>query len=174
MREEKYSVSGMSCAACSSAVERVTRKLDGVERADVNLTTGKLVVRYDESKVTPEMIIEKVTKCGFGIEKDSPEAEAKPKEKKAEHEDYGLKRLITAAVFSVILLYVSMGKMMISSLPLPPIMDMSSHPVNYALTQLLLTVPVMIAGKKFFISGFRALFHKAPNMDTLVAIGSSC
>ena len=72
MREEKYSVSGMSCAACSSAVERVTRKLDGVERADVNLTTGKLVVRYDESKVTPEMIIEKVTKCGFGIEKDSP------------------------------------------------------------------------------------------------------
>ena len=174
MREEKYSVSGMSCAACSSAVERVTRKLDGVERADVNLTTGKLVVRYDESKVTPEMIIEKVTKCGFGIEKDSPEAEAKPKEKKAEHEDYGLKRLITAAVFSVILLYVSMGKMMISSLPLPSIMDMSSHPVNYALTQLLLTVPIMIAGKKFFISGFRALFHKAPNMDTLVAIGSSC
>ena len=174
MREEKYSVSGMSCAACSSAVERVTRKLDGVERADVNLTTGKLVVRYDESKVTPEMIIEKVTKCGFGIEKDSPEAETAPKEKKAEHEDYGLKRLITAAVFSVILLYVSMGKMMISSLPLPPIMDMSSHPVNYALTQLLLTVPVMIAGKKFFISGFRALFHKAPNMDTLVAIGSSC
>lgn len=174
MREEKYSVSGMSCAACSSAVERVTRKLDGVERADVNLTTGKLVVRYDESKVTPEMIIEKVTKCGFGIEKDSPEAEAKPKEKKAEHEDYGLKRLITAAVFSVLLLYVSMGKMMISSLPLPPIMDMSSHPVNYALTQLLLTVPVIIAGKKFFISGFRALFHKAPNMDTLVAIGSSC
>lgn len=174
MREEKYSVSGMSCAACSSAVERVTRKLDGVERADVNLTTGKLVVRYDESKVTPEMIIEKVTKCGFGIEKDSPEAETAPKEKKAEHEDYGLKRLITAAVFSVILLYVSMGKMMISSLPLPPIMDMSSHPVNYALTQLLLTVPVIIAGKKFFISGFRALFHKAPNMDTLVAIGSSC
>ena len=174
MREEKYSVSGMSCAACSSAVERVTRKLDGVERADVNLTTGKLVVRYDESKVTPEMIIEKVTKCGFGIEKDSPEAETAPKEKKAEHEDYGLKRLITAAVFSVILLYVSMGKMMISSLPLPPIMDMSSHPVNYALTQLLLTVPIMIAGKKFFISGFRALFHKAPNMDTLVAIGSSC
>ena len=174
MREEKYSVSGMSCAACSSAVERVTRKLDGVERADVNLTTGKLVVRYDESKVTPEMIIEKVTKCGFGIEKDSPEAEAKPKEKKAEHEDYGLKRLITAAVFSVLLLYVSMGKMMISSLPLPPIMDMSSHPVNYALTQRLLTVPVIIAGKKFFISGFRALFHKAPNMDTLVAIGSSC
>ncbi len=172
MREEKYSVSGMSCAACSSAVERVTRKLDGVERADVNLTTGKLVVRYDESKVTPEMIIEKVTKCGFGIEKDSPEAETAPKEKKAEH--YVLKRLITAAVFSVILLYVSMGKMMISSLPLPPIMDMSSHPVNYALTQLLLTVPVMIAGKKFFISGFRALFHKAPNMDTLVAIGSSC
>ena len=164
----------MSCAACSSAVERVTRKLDGVERADVNLTTGKLVVRYDESKVTPEMIIEKVTKCGFGIEKDSPEAETAPKEKKAEHEDYGLKRLITAAVFSVILLYVSMGKMMISSLPLPPIMDMSSHPVNYALTQLLLTVPVIIAGKKFFISGFRALFHKAPNMDTLVAIGSSC
>ena len=164
----------MSCAACSSAVERVTRKLDGVERADVNLTTGKLIVRYDESKVTPEMIIEKVTKCGFGIEKDSPEAETAPKEKKAEHEDYGLKRLITAAVFSVILLYVSMGKMMISSLPLPPIMDMSSHPVNYALTQLLLTVPVMIAGKKFFISGFRALFHKAPNMDTLVAIGSSC
>ena len=80
MREEKYSVSGMSCAACSSAVERVTRKLDGVERADVNLTTGKLVVRYDESKVTPEMIIEKVTKCGFGIEKDSPEAETKTEE----------------------------------------------------------------------------------------------
>ena len=136
----------MSCAACSSAVERVTRKLDGVVRADVNLTTGKLVICYDEAKVTPEMIIEKVTKCGFGIEKDAPEAEKKAKPKKEEHEDYGLKRLITAAVFSVILLYISMGKMMISSLPLPDIMDMDSHPVNYALTQLLLTVPVMIAG----------------------------
>ena len=77
MIEEKYTVSGMSCTACSSAVERVTRRLDGVERADVNLTTGKLLVCYDESKVTPEMIIEKVKKCGFGIEKDTPETETK-------------------------------------------------------------------------------------------------
>ena len=173
MREETYTVTGMSCAACSAAVERVTRKLDGMERADVNLTTGKLLVCYDETKVTPGMILQKVEKCGFGITRDEEKKKEKKEKKKSAEKNTDLWRLIVAGVFSVFLLYISMGQMWFSSLPVPPFADMTENPWGLALTELLLAVPVLIAGKRFFVSGFKALLHRVPNMDTLVAIGSS-
>ena len=180
MREEKYDISGMHCAACSASVERVTRKLPGVERSDVNLTTEMMTICYDESQVTPEQIKAKVEKAGFGCtlhaekqevtEKDLEDTEAKElKRKKYE--------LITAAAFSVVLLYVSMGQMLpfgLPALPLPDLFSMHTHPVNFAILQLLLTIPVLYCGRNFFTSGFKALFHGNPNMDTLVAIGSAC
>ncbi len=175
MREEVYNISGMSCAACSSAVERVTRKLDGVERSDVNLTTGKMTIVYDESKVTPEMIMLKVEKAGFGAE---PVVEKKEQVKPVKAEKKSkmspeLINLIFAAAFSIVLMYVSMGQMFSVKLPIPGIIDMNRYPMNYALTQILLTIPVLYFGRKFFIVGFKALFHRNPNMDSLVAIGSA-
>ena len=115
MREETYDISGMHCAACSASVERVTRKLPGVERSDVNLTTEKMTIRYDETKVTPEQIVAKVEKAGFGC---TPHAEKKEAAEQAlqdaeaaelRHKQW---ELITAGVFSLVLLYVSMGQML--------------------------------------------------------------
>ena len=180
MKEEKYDISGMHCAACSASVEKVTRRLPGVERSDVNLTTGIMTICYDESQVGPEQIAAKVEKAGFGCA-----LHAEKKEKTAEavqsEEEAALKRkkteLIVAAVFSAALLYVSMGQMLpfgLPALPLPDIFSMHTHPVNYAVLQLLLTIPVLYCGRNFFTSGFKALVHGNPNMDSLVAIGSAC
>ncbi len=180
MREEKYDISGMHCAACSASVERVTRKLPGVERSEVNLTTGIMTILYDETQTVPEQIVAKVEKAGFGAAlhaekpteppKDAPDAEAEAlRRKKLE--------LIAAGVFSAVLLYVSMGQMLpfgLPSLPLPDLFSMHTHPVNFAILQLLLTVPVLYCGRNFFIGGFKSLFHGNPNMDSLVAIGSAC
>jgi len=180
MREEKYDISGMHCAACSASVERVTRKLPGVERSDVNLTTGIMTICYDETQVGEAQIVAKVQKAGFGaalhaeqkeeVVQDTVDAEAAElRRKKIE--------LIVAGIFSVVLLYVSMGQMLpfgLPSLPLPDLFSMHTHPVNFAILQLLLTIPVLYCGRNFFISGFKALFHGNPNMDSLVAIGSAC
>ena len=180
MREERYDISGMHCAACSASVERVTRKLPGVERSDVNLTTEMMTICYDENQVTPEQIKAKVEKAGFGCtlhaekqavtEQDLEDAEAAELRRKKYE-------LITAAVFSAVLLYVSMGQMLpfgLPALPLPDLFSMHTHPVNFAILQLLLTIPVLYCGRNFFLSGFKSLFHGSPNMDTLVAIGSAC
>lgn len=199
MIEEVYLIEGMSCAACSAAVERVTRKLEGVERSDVNLTTNRMIIYYDEAKVTRELIMSKVKKAGFGISLYEEEETLETKEnvedyvnvkegsvssvvesnkeniyeKEEENLRIHKKNLISAAVFTVFLLYISMGPMLIKGLPIPPIMDMDKYPGNYALTQLLLTIPILWFGKKFFINGFKSLFHLNPNMDSLVAIGSA-
>ena len=179
MRQEQYEISGMHCAACSASVEKVTRRLEGVESSDVNLTTGIMTISYDEEKVTPEQIIKKVEKAGFGAalrQKEEQQAEDK-----ANAEEAALRRrkmeLIVSGCFSLVLLYVSMGQMLpfgLPSLPVPEFADMHAHGVNFAILQLLLAIPVLYCGRNFFIGGFKALFHKNPNMDSLVAIGSAC
>lgn len=180
MREEKYDITGMHCAACSASVERVTRRLPGVSRSDVNLTTGVMSIEYDEAQVTPELIVKKVEKAGFGCRLKTPEKAAVPKEEvdQAALELKEKKRnLAGAVVVTLVLLYVSMGQMLpfgLPPLPVPDIMDMHTHPVNFAVTQLLLTIPALWFGRSYLISGFKALFHRNPNMDSLVAIGSSC
>ena len=175
MKKEIYKINGMSCAACSSAVERVTRKLEGVSRSDINLTTARMTIEYDDAMVTPELIMQKVIKSGFGIE---PLREEKKKEKKVDEEELDLKSrrndLIGAAILTVILLYISMGQMLPIALPVPLIIDMNAYPVNFAMTQLILTIPVLYFGRRFFTSGLKALRYLSPNMDSLVAIGSGC
>ena len=181
MREEKYDISGMHCAACSASVEKVTRRLPGVERSDVNLTTGIMTICYDESQVQPEQIVAKVEKAGFGaaLHQDHPAPAAAQSAEDAEAAALRQKKteLIVAAVFSVALLYVSMGQMLpfgLPALPLPDIFSMHTHPVNFAILQLILAVPVLYCGRNFFLGGFKSLFHGNPNMDSLVAIGSGC
>ena len=181
MREEKYDISGMHCAACSASVERVTRKLPGVERSEVNLTTGIMTIAYDESQCTQEQIVAKVEKAGFGaalhLEHPAPAAVQNAEDA----ETAALKRrkieLIAAAVFSAVLLYVSMGQMLpfgLPALPLPDLFSMHTHPMNFAVLQLILAVPVLYCGRNFFQGGLKSLFHGNPNMDSLVAIGSGC
>lgn len=165
-------VNGMTCAACSAAVERVTRKLDGVELCEVNLTTRRAHIIYETEQVKISDIKNRITKAGF-----------EPRELEAEEEDdFGKqelqelrekkKRLIIATVFSIPLLYLSMGHMIPITLPMPEFLDMMKHPLNFAAAQLMLTLAVMICGWKFYTVGFRTLFRGHPNMDSLVAIGT--
>ena len=181
MREEVYDISGMHCAACSASVEKVTRRLPGVERSDVNLVAERMTIVYDENRVTQEQIIAKVEKAGFGAKLHQEKQEAAPVQTGEDPEEQELRRkkreLIVSAAFSALLLYVSMGQMLpfgLPSLPLPDLFSMHTHPMNFAVLQLLLAIPVLYCGRNFFINGFKALFHGNPNMDSLVAIGSAC
>ena len=149
MREEKYDISGMHCAACSASVERVTRKLPGVERSEVNLTTGIMTIAYDESQCTQEQIVAKVEKAGFGAALHLEHPAPATVQNAEDAETAALKRrkieLIAAAVFSAVLLYVSMGQMLpfgLPALPLPDLFSMHTHPMNFAVLQLILAVPV--------------------------------
>lgn len=175
MKQECYDITGMTCVSCSAAVERVTRKMDGVEESNVNLATNKMTITYDEEKVSPDDIIQRVEKAGFGAQLEQIKEKEQEKEEKLEQEEAEHKirrRVIGSILFAVPLLYISMGHMLPFKLPLPDILSMETHPLNYALAQLLLTVIVLIFGRKFYIVGFKTLFHGHPNMDSLVAIGT--
>lgn len=172
LKTEIYNIVGMHCAACSSAIERVTRKINGVDLSEVNLPMNRLTITYDESLVTPEMIIKKIKKAGFDAhlkdEKEETIAVDTTTQLKKEKVN-----LIASIILSAILLYVSMGQMLFSNLPLPDIFSMNTHPVNFAILQMLLCISVIILESRFFFSGFTSLAHGNPNMDTLVAISSS-
>ncbi len=174
-KTEIYNIDGMSCAACSSAVERVTSKLPGVEKSQVNLTTSKMTITYDENILTPEDIISKVERAGFKASL-APADSIKSDKELFVKQDASLKisriKLIIALCFAIPLLYISMGHMLPFRLPLPGIIDMDINPIGYAIAQLILTIPVLIAGYKFYTIGFKTLFKGHPNMDSLVAIGT--
>ena len=165
MKTEIYDISGMHCAACSSAVQRVVSRLQGVLECEVNLMTEKMTVKYDEKTVGFEDFSRVITKAGFGISRVNEQREEKVAEK-----PYSL---IIALILAAVLLYVSMGQMFFSSLPIPYFADMHKNPIGFAVTQIVLCVPVMIIGRRFFLGGFSSLFRGNPNMDTLVAIGAT-
>ncbi len=176
MKTETYLIEGMHCAACSAAVERVTRRIDGVARSNVNLTMNRMTIEYDESKVTPQLIISKIEKAGYGarqLEAKKEEKKDLDAEEKAQEAAFRRERnsIIAALVLAAVLLYISMGSMF--GAPLPDIIDMHTHAVNFALVQLLLSTVIMYIGRRFYVSGFKALRHLNPNMDSLVAIGST-
>lgn len=175
MDKNTFIIEGMSCAACSAAVERSVKKLEGVKSAEVNLTTKKLSVEWDASISTKDDIIASVTKSGYTAILPSTKKE---KSKEAD----GTKSTTTSAqkielivswILSVLIMYIAMGQMFTPPLPLPSIFSPHTNPVNFALIQLLLTIPVLYTGRKFFLRGFKALSHFSPNMDSLIALGSS-
>lgn len=170
MKQEEYIISGMSCAACSASVQRVVSRLEGVENCDVNLITGKMTVSYDEQKTGQADFTRVVEKAGFGIRPDTPEETEKPKA--AEKKKDGFGDTVVSAVLSALLLYISMGQMLTDKLPVPPFMNMSGDPYGFALTQLLLCIPVMFIGRRFFTHGIPLLLRGNPNMDSLVAVGA--
>lgn len=170
MKTEQYIISGMSCAACSASVTRVVSRLEGVEACEVNLITGKMTVTFDETKTGESDFYRVVQKAGFGIEPDIPVKE-EPETKKEPKGDSPLP-IIISAIFSAVLLYISMGQMLFSEIPLPAFIDMENQPYNFAITQLLLCLPALFFGRKFFTKGIPLLFRGHPNMDSLVAVGA--
>ena len=175
MTKKKFSVTGMSCAACSAAVEKAVGRLDGVESAQVNLLAKSMVCVYDESKAGADAVIAAVEKAGFGAaELAERERAAAPKKEKAATGDSFTAirtRLWVSIVFLVLLMYVSMGHML--GLPLPDFLHGTQNALPFAFLQFLLTLPVLYVNRKFYFNGFRALAHRAPNMDSLVAVGSA-
>lgn len=167
--KKKFNVYGMSCAACQAAVERATRRVDGVDSADVNLIGKFMICEYDEKKTSDKAICAAVKKAGY---KASVAEEERPA---AIQDGDGFTpvktRLIVSIVFLVLLMYISMGHMI--GLPLPSIFHGTEGALFFSFTQFLLTLPILYVNRKFFAVGFRALFHLSPNMDSLVAVGSA-
>ncbi len=175
MVTETYVIKGMTCASCSSAVERVTRKMEGVSESNVNLATNRMTITYEERSVTPQDIMDRVERAGFEAspEEDKGKDQTREEEEELQEGHRRMKRrLIGAICLAIPLLYVSMGHMVPIPMPLPSVIDMHEAPFNFALTQLILTVCILICGRKFYIVGFKTLFRGHPNMDSLVAIGT--
>ncbi|MDL2233056.1 heavy metal translocating P-type ATPase [Ruminococcaceae bacterium OttesenSCG-928-L11] len=172
--KEKYTVTGMTCAACSAHVEKSVRKLEGVRDVSVNLLQNSMSVEYDEAGVSPADIVRAVESGGYCAAPVTKSAKTpdKPAVNVAAEEARALKtRLIASIGFLIPLMYISMGHMM--GFPLPGFFHSTQNAMTFALTQLLLTLPVLYLNRKFFLVGFKALAKRAPNMDSLIAIGAS-
>lgn len=166
--KQDFDIQGMSCAACSSRIEKSVSKLDGIKQVNVNLLTNHMQVDYDESLLDNQKIIDCVVNAGYG----ATLPQTKQVEIKKEDPALELKnRFIYSLVFMLPLFYVSMGHMM--GLPLPSILLGHENALIFAFTQFLLCLPVLIINKKYYTNGFKALFNGTPNMDSLIAIGSS-
>ena len=163
-------IEGMTCASCAKAVERAARKLDGVTEANVNYATEKLIISYEPSKVKVIDIKKAVEKAGYKAIEEEITVDT-DKERKEKEMKLLWKKFIISAIFTVPLLYISMGHMM--GMPLPEFIDPMMNPEAFALSQLFLTIPVVLAGNKYYTIGFKALFRRNPNMDSLIAIGTA-
>ena len=161
--KKSYKIDGMTCSACANRIERAVKKLDGVESANVNFATEVLTVDFNEKTTTVQKIEETVVKSGYKIAKNTG------KLKKTEQEKL-FARFIFSVILAVPLLVISMGHML--GMPLPNIIDSMENPLNFALIQLVLTVPVMVIGYKFYLVGIKNLIKLSPNMDSLIATGT--
>ena len=187
--KEKFDVTGMTCSACSSRVEKCVSKLEGVEEVTVNLLTNSMQVKYDENVLEEQGIIDAVVHAGYGA---SPARESSGfaggskgtavgqaqrqqgengKNPVQEHLEYMKKRTFWSFVFLIPLMYVSMGHMI--GAPLPGFLHGTVNAVAFAMTQFLLCLPVLYINRGYFTKGFSTLLHGAPHMDTLIAVGSA-
>ena len=170
IQSHTYKIEGMTCSACANRVEKVTKKMPGVENAVVNFATEKLSVSYDADAINFGDIKAKVEKAGYKLIRED-EQKVEEKRKKLDEKGKLLWRLILSLIFAVPLLTITMGHMV--GMPLPKIIDPMMNPLNFAIIQLVLTIPVMIIGYKFYYIGYKNLFKLSPNMDSLIAIGTS-
>lgn len=189
--KERFDVTGMTCSACSSHVEKSVSKLTGVENVSVNLLTNSMQVEFDENKLDTAGIIKAVEDAGYGAAVKDKHAKfgAKTSGQSGSQENNGLsaveqnvknmkKRLIVSLIFWIPLMYVSMGHMIYQwlNIPMPPFtmnfLHGNENAITYAFTQFLLLLPILIANQKYFKNGFKTLWHRSPNMDSLIAIGA--
>ncbi len=173
-REITIPVGGMTCASCSAAVERAIKKLPGIQVSSVNLATERAVVKYDPAAVRLSEIKGAIKKAGYeplameavSAARIDEHAAAKEREIKSMW-----RKFIVSAAFSVPLLYIAMGHMI--GWPLPKVLHPMERPLFFALVQIALVIPSIIAGRRFYVVGAKALLHRAPNMDSLIAMGTS-
>lgn len=189
--KERFDVTGMTCSACSSHVEKSVGKLTGVENVSVNLLTNSMQVEFDENKLDTAGIIKAVEDAGYGaaVKDGHAKSWAKTSGQSGSQENNGLsaveqnvknmkKRLIVSLIFWIPLMYVSMGHMIYQwlNIPMPPFtmkfLHGNENAITYAFTQFLLLLPILIANHKYFKNGFKTLWHRSPNMDSLIAIGA--
>lgn len=162
MIKEKYIVEGMTCAACSAHVDKAVNSLDGIISCTVNLLSNNMEVEYDEAKCSSSDIIMSVTKAGYKAYLPNAKKEI------IVEKDHKLTKLISAFIILIILMYVSMGHMV--KLPLPNFLD---NPINFAFTQFILTLPILYIYRNYFISGYKKLWKRNPNMDSLISLGAT-
>ncbi len=168
-------IEGMTCAACAKAVERATTKLNGVIESNVNFATEKLNISYDSSIVRVSDIKKAIEKAGYKALEEETTTVDKDKERKEKEIKLLWKKFVVSAIFTVPLLIITMGHMFGEPLgfKLPEIIDPMHNARNFGIVQLILVLPVMVAGYKFFTVGYKSLFRRSPNMDSLIAIGTS-
>ena len=167
MDKRKYTVGGMTCAACSANVERAVRKVQGVDAVAVSLLAGTMEVA---GAADPQRVISAVVKAGYTAQLFGEKADISRAQADQEALQSMKARLIASICFLAALMYVSMGHMI--GLPLPDVLHGPGNEISFAFTQLLLALPVALINGKYFTHGLRALWHKSPNMDSLIAIGS--
>ena len=185
MKHETYQVTGMSCSACSSRVEKAVSKLEGIEKASVNLLTNSMQVDYDETILTSQAIIDAVVKAGYGASLAGGQAGTKGASPQAspantaEQEVRQMKRrLLWSIVFLIPTVYIAMHHMLASHLGIPvpsaisAVFDGPENAISFAFAQFLLILPIMYLNRKYYINGFSNLLRGAPNMDSLVGMGS--
>jgi len=171
-KEVTIPIGGMTCASCVRAVERAVGKLDGVKLVAVNLATEKALVRYDSSRLRLSEIKQSIAKAGYTpLTIDSAVKVDGHKAAKEREIRVLWTKFTVSAVFSVPLLYIAMGAML--GWPLPAFLNAMNYPLRYALVQIALVLPVLAAGYRFYLVGFRAIWHRSPNMDSLIAMGTS-
>ncbi|MBK5253418.1 MAG: copper-translocating P-type ATPase [Peptostreptococcaceae bacterium] len=164
-------IAGMTCASCAANIDKTLRKLDGVEMSNVNLTTEKATVTYDTSLIRISEIKQAITKAGYTpLEIETQESSDEEKLRNEKAIKILWKKFVVSATFSVPLLIISMGHML--GLQLPELINPMENPLNFAIAQILLVIPVIIVGYKFYTIGFSTLFRGTPNMDSLIAIGT--
>ena len=161
---QKFDVIGMSCSACSSAVDKAVRGVDGVSDVNVNLLNNNMTVTFDENKTNETNIIHAVENAGYKAGLQNQKIEVK------EEKDHKKESLILSFVFLIPLFYISMGHMM--HMPLPSFLTGKENMMVFGLAQFCLTLPILYINRGYYQRGFKALMHKSPNMDTLIALGS--
>lgn len=167
---QTFALEGMTCASCAQTIEKVVNKLAGVQTASVNLATEKMQARFNPDEISATDIIQAVEDAGYKAILDGSETGEKTDKKQAHIKEMWT-RVIWSAIFTVPLLYIAMGPMI--GLPIPSVLDPVHHADRFAIVQLLLTLPIVYVGRSFYTVGFKALFKGHPNMDSLIAIGTS-
>lgn len=167
-------IEGMTCAACAKTIERVTKKIDGVIESNVNFATEKLNIVFDISKVRVSDVKKAIEKAGYKASEEETTVDM-DKERKEKEIKSLWDRFIVSAIFGIPLLLIAMVPMIVEKMgiQLPTAINPMVHPKIFAVIQLILVLPIIYVGKKYYITGFRALFKRAPNMDSLIALGTS-
>ncbi len=166
MTEKSFAIEGMNCASCAAHVEKAAAKVEGITFASVNLATERLTISYDERKTSPGKVVDAVSRAGYTAIDDEKERRASRSET-----DRLRKRLLWSLLFTIPLLLLTMSSM--AGARLPAFISPGNSPLNFALMQLLLTTPVVITGRSFYIAGTKTLLRGNPGMDTLVAMGTA-